>query len=246
MTSQTHAQRQVRQNDRTAPPRRRRRRRRRRWIIAGSAIAAGLVALAAIAAVAVKPQPGAPPFALSASAAAPEGSADGRWSSGPESTAGFRVRQSSFGSNADVVGRTNRVTGGAVITDGRLTAAAFTMDLTMIQVNGKASPQFAASIGTGTYPDATFTLTAEQAGSAGINSGTITTAALTGQLTLHGVTRPVALAVSARRTGNELDVAGSMPVAFTDWGIKAPRNYGPLGSLADHGRAEFLLVLHRK
>jgi hypothetical protein len=37
-----------------------------------------------------------------------------------------------------------------------------------------------------------------------------------------------------------------VPVAFTDWGIKPPQNYGPLGSLADHGLAEFLLVLHRE
>jgi len=242
MTSQTHSQRQVSQEDRSAPPRRRR----RRWIIAGATIAAGLVGLAAVAAVAVKPQPGAPPFVLSTSATAPEGGADGEWHSGAESTAGFRVRQTSFGAETDVVGRTNNVTGVAVITGEQLTAAEFTLHLTTIQVNGKASPQFATSVDSTAYPDATFTLTAPQAGPTDINSGAITTATLTGRLTLHGVTRPVALAVSARRTGNELEVTGSVPITFTDWGIKAPRNYGSLGSLTDHGLAEFLLVLHRK
>ncbi len=52
-------------------------------------------------------------------------------------------------------------------------------------------------------------------------------------------------AISARRDGSALQVAGSIPVTLSDWGIKAPAGYGFLGSLADHGVAEFLLVLHR-
>jgi polyisoprenoid-binding protein YceI len=240
MTHQNHPDLRVRRDDRIAP-----RRRRRRWIIAGSTVAAGLVGLTGMAAVASKPQPGAPPLTLSTSAAAPEGASDGEWSAGTESTGGFRVRQTSFGASGDVVGRTNGVTGNAVVTGERLTAAAFTMDLSTILVNGKASPQFVASVDTGTYPDATFTLTAPQAASSDLDSGAIATATLTGRLALHGITRPVTLAVSAHRTGNVLEVAGSTPVSFGDWGIKPPSNYGPLGSLADQGEAEFLLVLHR-
>jgi len=47
----------------------------------------------------------------------------------------------------------------------------------------------------------------------------------------------------ARRDGSMIEVAGSMPVALADWGIVGPTGYSVLGSLADHGTAEFLLVL---
>jgi hypothetical protein len=39
---------------------------------------------------------------------------------------------------------------------------------------------------------------------------------------------------------------GSIPIAFSRWDIKGPAGFGFLGSLADHGIAEFLLVLDRR
>ena len=48
--------------------------------------------------------------------------------------------------------------------------------------------------------------------------------------------------VVARRDGTTLRVAGSIPVAFSAWGIKAPASFG---SLAGHGTAEFLLTLYQ-
>jgi hypothetical protein len=51
--------------------------------------------------------------------------------------------------------------------------------------------------------------------------------------------------LSVRRDDTSIDVASSVPVAFADYGITGPTGYGWLGSLADHGIAEFLLVLHR-
>lgn len=49
--------------------------------------------------------------------------------------------------------------------------------------------------------------------------------------------------LTVRRDGADLRAAGSFPVAFSDWNIAQPKGYGLLGSLADHGTAEFLLVL---
>ena len=66
-----------------------------------------------------------------------------------------------------------------------------------------------------------------------------------GYLTLRGSTRSVVITLTARRDGSELQVAGSMPVSFARWGIKDPAGFGFLGSLADHGTAEFLLTLRR-
>ena len=60
------------------------------------------------------------------------------------------------------------------------------------------------------------------------------------------MTRPVTVTVSGRRDGASLEVAGSIPVAFSRWDIKGPGGLGFLGSLADHGVAEFLLTLHQR
>jgi hypothetical protein len=52
--------------------------------------------------------------------------------------------------------------------------------------------------------------------------------------------------VSGRRNGAALQVAGSVPIVLSDWGIKGPAGFGPLGSLSDHGVAEFLLALNKQ
>jgi hypothetical protein len=41
-------------------------------------------------------------------------------------------------------------------------------------------------------------------------------------------------------------VAGSIPVDLAYWGIRDPAGAGVLGSLADHGEAEFRLTLTRR
>jgi len=60
---------------------------------------------------------------------------------------------------------------------------------------------------------------------------------------MNGTTRQVTVSLFARRDGASLQVAGSIPVTFSAWHIKGPRSFGFLGSLADHGVAEFLLIL---
>lgn len=66
---------------------------------------------------------------------------------------------------------------------------------------------------------------------------------------------PVADSVNANRTSivtdlnatvvANVEVAGSIPISFVVWGIAQSEGYGLLGSLADHGVTEFLLILHR-
>ena len=77
-------------------------------------------------------------------------------------------------------------------------------------------------------------------------SGATVTAWVTGRLAMHGTSRLVTFMISGRRDGPALQVAGTIPVTFSEWGIKGPKSYGFLGSLADHGVAEFLLVLRRQ
>jgi polyisoprenoid-binding protein YceI len=216
----------------------------RRWILASVVV---LVVLIALAAAAVKPQPGPPPLALpTAAATAPaSGPVDGRWNLGAGSVAGFRVRQTLLGKHADMAGRTHTVSGTITIAHQRLTAATVRLDLTTITINDKPAAQFATTLDTQRYPTATCTLTQPITLPAQVNTGATVTVTTSAQLTLHGVTRPVTFTVTGRQNGSALQATGSIPVTLSDWAIK-PQSYGPMGSLADHGVAEFLLILHRQ
>ena len=72
-------------------------------------------------------------------------------------------------------------------------------------------------------------------------TGTPVTVPVTGELTLHGVTRTVQTEISVVRTAEGVDVSGSVPVAFGDYGVQAPS----LGFVRvdDQGAVEFFLHL---
>jgi polyisoprenoid-binding protein YceI len=222
-----------------------RRRRWWQWVLVGVVLL--VVIVVGGAAIFVKSQPSAVPLTLpSGGARPPAGSADATWDVTAGSVAGFRIRESALGFSNDVTGRATAVTGTVVIADGQVTSAVFHVELTAITVGGKPSPQFAASLDTAAYPDATITLTGPVLLPAGFAGGRTVTAALPGQLTLRGVTRPVTITLSARRDGAALDAAGSLPVASGRWGITLPAGFGFLGGLSSQATAEFLLILQRR
>ncbi len=128
---------------------------------------------------------------------------------------------------------------------GGVTRATFRVDLTAVTVNGKTPPQFVTSLHTGRFPVATFTLASPAAFGSSLGTGGTVRITAAGRLSLNGVTRPVTVAVSARRDGADLQVAGSVPVTFSRWDITGPGGLGFLGSLAARGVAEFLLTLHQ-
>jgi polyisoprenoid-binding protein YceI len=221
--------------------------RKRRWarrILLGIAALMALVVLGSWAF--IKFQPTSPPLALpTAPASAPAGPLDGTWTVSGGSVAGFRVPETAFGMSNETVGRTTAVSGTLVVSGGQVTSATFCVDLTAIKVNGKTQPQFARSLDTRRFPAATFTLARPAALGSSLASGGTVNVTATGQLSMNGVTRQVTVTVSGRRDGPALQVAGSIPVAFSAWGIKGPAGFGFVGSLADHGVAEFLLTLHQ-
>jgi polyisoprenoid-binding protein YceI len=214
-----------------------------RWILAIVVVITVLVVVA-IGSFIKAPAPS--PLVLPSAASTPVGPLDGTWDVAAGSLAGFRVQESAVGVRNDTVGRTSAVTGTIVITDSHVTSATFRIDLATIKVGGRTQPQFATSLDTQGYPSAAFTLTQPMTLSSAFASGATLKGAATGQLAMHGTSHLVTFTISERRDGAALQVAGSTPIALTDWGIKGPRGYGFLGSLADHGAAEVLLVLHRK
>jgi polyisoprenoid-binding protein YceI len=226
-----------------APDRPRRRRRWLRWALAG--VAALIVILVAAVVVAINLEPVPAPLGIPASVAPPAGPVDGTWHVASGSVAGFRIRQTMLGVSSYVVGRTEDVTGTVGIADGRVTTAHLRINLAELAFDGKPAPQFKASLETQRYPDATVSLVQPVGLGAAFASGAAATVTATGQLTLHGTTRPATVPLSVRRDAAAVDVAGSFPVTFADWGIPTPPGYGFFGSLADHGVAEFLLVLQQ-
>ena len=215
-----------------------------RWALAGTAVLV-VVALGAVAAF-IKLQPAPAPLALPAAAARPPaGPLSGRWGTAPGSAAGFRVPETALGLGNEVVGRTRAVRGSLIVSGDRLVSGTIRVDLRAITVNGKRQPQFATSLGTREHPAATFTLGRPVPLGPAFAAGHSVTADVTGRLTMHGVSRLVTVTLSARRSGSVLQAAGRVPVVFAAWRIRGPAGFGFLGSLADHGVAEFLLVLHR-
>jgi polyisoprenoid-binding protein YceI len=229
---------------RNGPGRRTRKHHWWRWLAASLAALILLVVLAVGLFVTLQPSPA--PLTLPSGAARPAvGPVDGMWSSVAGSVAGFRVRESALGFSNEVVGRANGVAGTITISGGRVTAAAFRIDLATLTVSGKKQPQFAASLDTANHPLASFTLAQPVTLGARFASGATVTARCSGHLTLRGVSRLVTFSIAGRRDGAALEVAGSIPVSFSAWGIRGPSGFGLLGSLADHGLAEFLIVLRR-
>jgi polyisoprenoid-binding protein YceI len=230
--------------DRHVPGRPPRKRNWWRWILAGVLVLAVLVVLAGV--LALRFWASAPPLVLpGGSAAAPAGPVDGTWAAGAGSVAGFRVRETALGISGGVTGQTGAVTGTTVISGGQVTRAVFRIDLTSITVAGKTQPQFTQSLDTTQYPSATITLARPVTLPAAFTSGATITVTAPGSLTLRGMTRLVTVTISARRDGTALQAAGSIPITLSRWGITKPASYGMVGSLASHGTAEFLLVLHR-
>lgn len=222
--------------------------RRRHWVrwILGGVLALVVLAVAATG-VAVKLTPGPAPLALPNNAAAPSGPLDGTWQVAAGSVAGFRVRETIIGFSNDVTGRTSDVSGTVMVAGAQVSRATFQVSLGAITVNGKTrQPQLVKSLDVTAHPVATITLTQPVPLPAAFSSGAVITRTAAATLTLNGMSRPVTVTLSARRAGTAIEVAGSLPVAFSDFRIAGPSGFGFLGSLASNGAAEFLLILRSR
>ena len=167
--------------------------------------------------------------------------------SGPATFVGYRVREELANIGAtEAVGRTSDVTGSLSIEGTTVTKAEFTADLTTLQSdNGNRDRQLSRqALETGTYPQATFTLTAPIDLGPEPAEGQVVEVTATGDLTLHGMTKSVQIPLQARREGDTIAVAGSLPIAFADFGIEKPQAMMVL-SVEDRGTLELLIHLTR-
>lgn len=171
---------------------------------------------------------------------------DGTWSVASGSTAGYRVQETLLGQSETATGRTSTIAGSLTVSGGTLTAGSFSVDLTTV-ASDKAmrDSHFQRNImDTATYPTARFEVTQPVALGPEPADGVTVTRQVTGNLTLHGVTRSVTFSVSVKKTGSTVAALGSIPVTFSDYGIPNP-SIGGFVTTADNGTLEFLLNFTR-
>lgn len=183
-------------------------------------------------------------------AAAPD-SADGEWvvlADDPEAVfVGYRVLELFGGETVkkEAAGRTPIVEGTMVVDGAEVTDVDITADLTGLESDSSRRDGMVQGtvLQTSEFPEATFVLTepVDLGGEPSLDAPVTTTA--TGELTVHGVTKEVTFELEARWNGDTIDVAGSTPVVFADFGITAPET--PAVSVDTEGTIELQLTFIR-
>ncbi|HEV8697646.1 MAG TPA: YceI family protein [Candidatus Limnocylindrales bacterium] len=173
----------------------------------------------------------------------------GTWNVTTDSEAGYRVRErlANLPAESDAIGRTSDVSGSITVEangDGaRLTGGTLTVDTTTITSDEDRRDNRLRSEGlqTDQFPTATFTVTEPVDVPAAALAGTAADVTLTGDLTLHGVTKSVEIPAQAQLLGNTMQVAGSLTFPLSDFEISPPNVGGFILSIADEGTLEFLV-----
>jgi polyisoprenoid-binding protein YceI len=181
-----------------------------------------------------------PSLTATADSGAALGDLSGQWSVGGSSFAGYRVDEVLNGTPVTVNGRTEAVTGDVTVDGSQVTAGTVSVDVTTIATDQPPRDAYFRNeaMETDEFPTATFTLT-QPIQVDGVEAGVPATFDVTGELTLHGVTKPVTASMQAAFTPGSGQITGSIPITFQDFGVEAPS----LGfvTVEDQGSVEFSL-----
>jgi len=162
--------------------------------------------------------------------------------------AGYRVEEqlSGLGSNT-AVGRTPDVTGSMTIEGNKVTGVEVNADLTSLQSNSGSRDAALHSRGlqTDQFPKATFKLTDPIEVPTGVTDGKKVTATAQGELTVHGVTKPVTVQISTTLKGGKAAVVGNAPIKLTDFNIEPPTGFRVL-SIKNDGTFEFQIFFAKQ
>ena len=151
-------------------------------------------------------------------------SAAGQWVIADGSEVGYRVAEVLFGIDTEGVGRTELVNGSITLQLTSIIDAEFTVDVaSMRSDDSRRDGQFRGRImETDEFPTASFILSEPIDLGVTATEGASITTTLSGELTMHGVTNPVTVEISAQIENGRLGVVGSIPVVFTDYEIVDP------------------------
>ncbi len=174
------------------------------------------------------------------------GSVAGTWTAGSGSVVGYRVNEVLLGQNAVAVGRSTSVTGQLTIAGSTATAASFSVPMATVHSDkSQRDGQFDGRImDVSQYPTGTFALTSPIDLAPLPATGVVKSYTAHGKLTLHGTTRAVTFTLTAEHKGAQIEVAGDIPVLFSDYNIQNP-SLGGFVTTQNHGLLEFLLVFDK-
>lgn len=159
---------------------------------------------------------------------------------------GFRIDEELVGiGGIQAVGRTGEVTGELVVEGSELTVATFAADMASLTTDDRRrDDKVAQALEVGSFPEASFTLTSPVALGAGAGNGEPQQATVTGEFTLHGVTRTVQVPVEAQLIDGTVVVVGRFEVALADYDLEVPS--APIVvSASDTATIEFQLLFTR-
>jgi polyisoprenoid-binding protein YceI len=164
---------------------------------------------------------------------------------GEEFFVGYNVEETLRGIDATATGTTGNYEGLLTIDGEQVTALAVTIDMTTLESDEGFRDDSIRDEGveTDTFPEATFSITAPVALPEPPATGEEVVVPVTGDLTLHGVTRSVTLDVTGRWNGDSIDVTGTIPIVFDDYDITPPAR--GFVSVRDEGEIVFVLRFGR-
>lgn len=182
---------------------------------------------------------------------------EGRWEvAAADSEAGYRVREklANLPAKSDAVGRTSDVSGGftAEEADGGVVArdVSFEVDLTTLESDEERRDNRIRELGleSDRFPTATFVATEPVAVPDAVLDGGAGETEVTGDLTIHGVTKRVTIPLQVQQTGAggdpAVEVVGSLTFPFADFDMEPP-NVGVFVTVDPDATLEFRLVLRR-
>jgi len=170
------------------------------------------------------------------------GAIDGTWKVSDGSKVQYRVQEVLNGQDNEATGTSTGVTGSFVLAGTTISTGSFTVDMTSFHSGeSQRDGQFNNRImNTSKFQTATFELSSPIALTTIPDNLVEVTVPVTGKLTMHGTTKDSTFDLKARRNGAHIEVNGTVPITFSDYGINNPSG-GP-ASVGNDGELEFLLV----
>jgi len=176
---------------------------------------------------------------------------DGNWKvepGNPQNFVGYRVTEKLVAniSESEATGRTDNVTASMTIDGTTVKDVTVTADLRDLQSDNSFRDGRIRSDGleSDDFPEAKFVLSEPLTLSAVPAAGETINTEAKGKFTLHGVTKDVTIRLEGRWDGKQVQVVGSMPIAFGDYGVSAP-SAPAVASVDDNGEMELQLFFDR-
>jgi polyisoprenoid-binding protein YceI len=152
---------------------------------------------------------------------------------------------------SDAVGRTGAITGQFVLAKNgdayRVDKADLTVDVSQLKSDESRRDNRIKEIGlqTAQFPQATYTLTSPISIPADAVDGKRVTVQSEGDLSLHGVTKRVAIPLEVQRNGAQIEIAGNYEFGWSDFGMTAP-SVGSFVTVTGNPKLEFKLLMSKQ